>query len=136
MTPILLDTHVAVWSANGSLSLKIIKTLDACAERGELLLSPITAWEIGMLVKKHRLMLATTVEEYVRALFTRAGAVTADLTPSIAAASTLLPETLQQDPADRILVATAATYGARLATRDLRIQRFANATKYIRCIAC
>jgi PIN domain nuclease of toxin-antitoxin system len=136
MNPILLDTHVAVWSANGTLPGSTSKTVIAAAERGDLLLSPITAWEIAVLVKRGRLSLAPTVEDYVRALFGQPGIVTATLTPAIAVAAVSLPGTFHADPADRMLVATAAAYGARFVTRDKQIQRYANATNYIRCIAC
>ncbi|MEO6990589.1 MAG: type II toxin-antitoxin system VapC family toxin [Candidatus Baltobacteraceae bacterium] len=110
--------------------------VDAAAARGELLLSPITAWEIGMLVQKGRLTLATPAPDYVRALFGIPGVVTAALTPAIAVAATNLPGRLHADPADRILVATAAAFEARLVTRDSRLHAYARETKYIRCLAC
>jgi PIN domain nuclease of toxin-antitoxin system len=136
MNPILLDTHVAIWSVSGTLSTATARTIDAAAGRGDLLLSPITAWEIAMLVEKGRLSLAPAVQEYIRALFGHPGVVTATLTPAIAAAAACLPGKFHADPADRILVATAAAYGARLFTRDERIHEYAKATRHVRCVAC
>lgn len=136
MNPILLDTHAAVWSANGSLQKGTAATLDAAAREGRLLLSPITAWEIAMLVAKRRLHLALPVQDYVRALFGQTGIVTATLTPAIAAAAAALPAGFPDDPADRILFATAQTYGAHLVTRDKAIRAFADLSKAVRCIAC
>ncbi|HEY9084807.1 MAG TPA: type II toxin-antitoxin system VapC family toxin [Candidatus Tyrphobacter sp.] len=136
MNPILLDTHAALWSAEGKVAPSVARTIDAAAERGGLLISPITAWEIGMLVQKKRLSLASTVQDFVRALFERSGILTAVLTPSIAAAAAALPGSFHADPADRILVATAAAYGARLMTRDRRILAFASASRHIRCLTC
>lgn len=136
MHPILLDTHAAVWAASGALAAAPSKVIDAAAERGELLLSPITAWEIGMLVQKNRLTLASTIHDYVHALFAQPGVITAILTPAIAAAATSLPGAFHGDPADRMLVATAAAYGARLVTRDKHIHAYAKATKQLRCIVC
>ena len=136
MNPILLDTHVALWSASGAISRATAKTIDAAARRGDLLLSPITAWEIALLVAKRRLVLAPTTQEYVRALFGGPGVVTATLTPAIAAAAAALPGKFHADPADRILVATAAAYGAQLITRDKRIHEYAKATKHVRCVGC
>ena len=43
------------------------------------------------------------------------------LTPKIAVASVLLPPPFHKDPADRIIVATAMTQGAVLATTDGKI---------------
>jgi PIN domain nuclease of toxin-antitoxin system len=136
MSPILLDTHVALWSASGALPVATARTINAAAKRGDVLLSPITAWEIAMLVDKGRLSLAPSLHEYVRALFGHPGVVTATLTPAIAAAAGALPGSPPADPADRILVATAAAYGAQFFTRDKRIREYARATRHIRCVAC
>jgi len=136
MSPILLDTHVAIWSAQGLVPKKIAQLIEEAAKNSELLLSPISAWEVGILVRKRRFSVATTLDDYVRALFSRPGVVTAVLTPAIAAASTLLPESVGGDYADRILVATAAAYGATLMTRDAQIHAFAKKTRYLRCMAC
>lgn len=136
MSPILLDTHVAIWSSEGNVPKKLGHLIDEAAKIGELLLSPISAWEIGMLVRKGRFSLPTSLEDYVATLFSRPGVLTAALTPAIAAASTQLSDKVGKDPADRILVATAAAYGARFATRDARIQQFAKTTGHIACIAC
>lgn len=100
------------------------------------MVSPITAWEIGLLVRKRRLTLALTVDDFVRALFSLPGVVLAALTPSIAVAAAALPDGVVADPADRILVATASAYGARFVTRDRGIQAYAKATSHLRCIAC
>ena len=136
MNPILLDTHAAIWGADGRLTAAVTKVVDAAAERGELLISPVSAWEIGLLVRKGRLTLAMGLQDYVRALFTRRGVVTATLTPQIAVTALTLSGRLHDDPADRLLIATAASYGAQFVTRDKRIRDYAKATRQLRCIAC
>ncbi|MBV8343615.1 MAG: type II toxin-antitoxin system VapC family toxin [Candidatus Eremiobacteraeota bacterium] len=136
MNPILLDTHAAVWAADGLLKGEAAALVEAAAERDELLLSPITAWEIGLLVRKKRLSVTSTIEDYIRALFGQPGVVLAALTPLVAVAATVLPGSPLTDPADRLLVATAAAYGARFVTRDREIRAYAKSTGHIRCIAC
>ena len=136
MNPILLDTHVAVWAVEGRLSKSVAAVIDDAASQNELLISPISAWEIGVLVQKGRLALTMPVSDYVRALFGRRGVVTATLTPAMAAGAATLPGLLHADPADRILVSTAASLGARLLTRDRRLHEYARATRHIRCLAC
>ncbi len=89
-----------------------------------------------MLVEKGRLSLAPTAQEYIRALFGHPGVVTATLTPAIAAAAAALPGEFHADPADRILVATAAAYGAQFVTRDKRIHDYAKSTNHVRCVGC
>jgi PIN domain nuclease of toxin-antitoxin system len=136
MNPILLDTHAAVWSALGELNGAVAKAVDEAAVRNELLLSPITAWEIGILVRKGRFELSMALHDYIRTLYANSGATTATITPHIAAESTALPGSFHNDPADRILIATAAAHGAQLVTRDRAILDYAKATKHIRCIVC
>ena len=136
MTPILLDTHAAVWATAGMLRPAVQKRIDAAARDGRLLLSPISAWEIGMLVGKGRLSLAVSTEAYVREMFALSGVVTAAISPTIAVEAAMLPQPMHADPADRILAATAIAYGASLMTRDRRLHAYARAAKTLRCIAC
>lgn len=134
MRPLLLDTHVAIFAAEGKLSPSMVTAIDTAEEQNMLLLSPITAWEVGMLVRKGRITLDQEVTHYVRNLFRGSGVIVAEFSPRIALASTMLPGTFQNDLADRILIATAAEYGADLATQDRAIQTYARKTKHIRCL--
>jgi len=136
MSPILLDTHVAVWGADGKLTPRVANVIETAAGRSELLLSPISAWEIGTLVKKRRLLLTMPTSDFIRSLFGRPGVVLAAFTPEIAAAATTLPGAFHADPVDRILIATAAAYGAQLVTRDKEIHRYAKATQHLNCLMC
>lgn len=135
MKPILLDTHAAIWGAAGTLRARLAGIIDAASERGELFLSPISAWEIGTLVRKGRLRLGVDLHEYLRSLF-GPGITTALLTPAIAGAAAELADRLGGDPADRIIVATAQAYGAQLVTRDEAIHAYARSTRSLRCIIC
>ena len=135
MSPILLDTHVALWSALGKLKPVAARAIAAASARSALLLSPISAWEIGLLAAKGRIELSVGVEETVRRMFASPGIVTAQFSPPIAVAAASMKD-MHADPADRILVATAAAYGAALMTRDEVIHAYAKATKHIRCITC
>lgn len=112
------------------------RRVEAAAARNELLISPISAWEIGTLISRKRLTLALTAEGYIRVLFGQPGVVVAALTPSVALAAAMLPRKPIADPADRILIATAAAYGAQLITRDRKIHDYAKNVPNLRCIAC
>jgi len=136
MAPILLDTHAAVWATAGMLRPAVQQRIDAAARDGRLLLSPISAWEIGMLVEKGRLRLAVSTDTYVREMFALPGVVTAAISPTIAAEAAMLPHPMHADPADRILAATAIAYRASLMTRDRRLHAYARATKTLRCVTC
>lgn len=125
-----------MWMAEDRLRREAARQVEEAAARNDLLISPISAWEIGMLVSRRRLFLAMAVEEYVRVLFSHPGVVVAALTPSVALSAAMLPRKTIADPADRILIATAAAYGAHLVTRDRKIHDYAKVTAQLRCIAC
>jgi PIN domain nuclease of toxin-antitoxin system len=123
---ILLDTCALIWIMNKEPVLPAALTaVERAAKAGELYLSPISAWEIGTLVTRGRLVLDVSAEVYVGRAFSRPGVQIAALTPEIAVRSSYLPGTLHGDPADRMLVATAMLMGLKLMTRDRHILDYA-----------
>jgi len=56
---ILLDTHVLVWldEANPRLGVDAIEQINIAFHAGEAMVSAISFWEVGMLVKKGRIRL-------------------------------------------------------------------------------
>jgi PIN domain nuclease of toxin-antitoxin system len=117
--PILLDTCATIWLANRSYLLdSALSELDAVqGEAGGVVVSPITAWEIGRLVALGRLVLTLDTATWFEAVLA-AGIKLADMTPDVLLASAFLPGPFLRDPADRILAATARAFGYRLMTRD------------------
>ena len=123
---ILLDTCALIWIADDHPVLPAALTaVERAVSAGELYLSPVSAWEIGMLVRRGRLVLDVSAEVYVSRAFSRPGVQIAALTPEIAVRSSHLPGTLHSDPADRMLIATAMLMGLKLMTRDRRILDYA-----------
>jgi PIN domain nuclease of toxin-antitoxin system len=129
---ILLDTHVAVWYGAGiELKPRTIRMISEAAEQNAVILSAISAWEIGMLVAERRLLIEGTAESYVRYLFSRSGVVEEPMTSAIGELAARLPGVFHGDAADRILVATAALRSISLLTRDKRIQSYARRSRFI-----
>ncbi len=124
--PILLDTHVALWlSEGGILTARAQRELEtADAEGTPILISPITAWEIGLLAAQGRLALPLPPDAWCRALVEE-GLSWAPLTPEVLVASSFLPGEVHGDQADRVLVATARAFNYRLMTRDRGLLRYA-----------
>jgi PIN domain nuclease of toxin-antitoxin system len=119
---LLLDTCALLWMVNRDPLLpEALKSMKRAAASGEIYLSPVSAWEIGLLVKRGRLQLDIAVETYVHKAFSLPGVRIAQLTPEIAVRSSHLPGELHDDPADRMLVSTALVMGLRLVTRDKRL---------------
>lgn len=90
----------------------------ASAGGGATYVSPITAWEIGMLVSRGRLQLLIRPERWFANLFDFPGVQLAEMSPDLLISSSYLPGRPPNDPADRILAATARELGAMLITRD------------------
>ncbi len=134
--PLLLDTCAALWlDKPHAFSDEAEAALQSAQTTGEpVYLSPITAWEVGMLVAKGKLALALPPMHWFSSL-TGVGLSLAPLTPEILVQSSFLPGDLHGDPADRILAATARTFGYRLMTRDRPLLDYA-AAGHLQAIAC
>jgi PIN domain nuclease of toxin-antitoxin system len=95
-----------------------VELLGAVSESGATYISPISAWEIGMLTSRGRLQLLIRPERWFTNLFEAPGVHLADMSSDVLIASSYLPGKPPRDPMDRIIVATARDLGATLITRD------------------
>lgn len=123
MNAILLDTHVFVWYMNGdeTLNKAARKMITIACHEHQAHLAAISLWEISMLEKKERIILEMPYAEWINQSLEHTHIHIAPLTPVIAAESCHLPGTFHEDPADRLIVATARIHGLTLITRDTRI---------------
>lgn len=124
---LLLDTHIWIWLNNGSFELKSksIKQIDEAAANGELFIAAISVWEIATLVAKKKIILRTSVQDWIEEALDQPGVELIPLTPAISIESTQLPGEFHADPADRIITATARLNNLELVTRDVRLQQYA-----------
>jgi len=120
---LLLDTHALLWWK--AESDRIPGTVvDAIEAADSLLISPITCWEISMLVEKKRVEFDRPTSAWVNDLLAESAVEIAELTSAIAVdAGSLLG--LHGDPADRMIFATARALGCPLVTKDSRLTDFA-----------
>ncbi len=126
--PFLLDTHIWVWAWEQNeheMSSRALEIVGIASQRGLLLVSAISMWEIAMLVEKRRITLSKEPYRWIEEAITAPGVQVIGLTPEIAVGSTRLPGRPHGDPADRILMATARAVGARLVTSDRQILTYA-----------
>jgi len=123
-----LDTHVLLWALlqPEELSQEIKDQINLAQENSQLFLSSISLWEIAMLKFKKRINIYEPIKEFLESITNIAGVVIKDISPEIAAESILLMDNFHGDPADRIIVATAKSYGAILLTRDQKILNWAD----------
>jgi PIN domain nuclease of toxin-antitoxin system len=117
--PFLLDTCAAIWIVADEISDATAQALsEACDVGLPTYVSPITAWEIGNLVRKGRFKSQYTPQAWFERLMKTPDTVLAELTPKVLLESSFLPGKLHKDPADRIIAATAREYGFTVMTRD------------------
>lgn len=124
---IILDTHVLVWWVNGSglLSSKASKAIqETLAQKREVVISSITAWEIAMLIKKGRLILSMDVESWLNEVSQIDGVRFMPVDNEIGIKSTMLPGEFHKDPADRMIVATARKLALPIVTADEKISQY------------
>ena len=126
-SPILLDTHIWIWLMTGDKqagSSKLLALITEKAKHSAIRISVISVWEIGMLESKGRIVLPYSCLEWVQKALQAPGFGLENLTPEIAVQSSRLPGVFHGDPADRILLATAARLRATLVTRDQKILHY------------
>jgi PIN domain nuclease of toxin-antitoxin system len=118
--PLLLDTCAVIWLTNGDkVSEHCIAAMSNSRENKEpIFISPITAWEIGLLAARGRLSLLMPPQRWFDRMLQAPGVRLADMSADILIASSFLPGAPPNDPADRIIATTAREYGYVLVTRD------------------
>lgn len=118
---LLLDTHIFLWLMLGSKDLGNREALEESSSRGNLFVSPITCWEVGMLASRGRVSLSLPCHDWMAQALKAPGLSLLPLSAEAAVEASFLPGKFHGDPADRMLVASARAHTLRLATRDQKI---------------
>lgn len=136
MATVLLDTCAIIYLANGdALHPGALQQIIAAAADGGILVSPVSAWEIGLLAAKKGIVFSPDPATWFQDLLGRDGIRLTALTPEIAIASSFLPQPVQGDPADRLLIATARALHVPIVTRDRHMLSYA-AAGHLQAIGC
>lgn len=114
---LLLDTHIWLWLLTDPKQLGPRALQEIKAQSNELWLSPISTWEALTLNFKGRIRLTGDLKEWLAQA--TSGTREAPLTHEIALIARQIA--LHQDPADRILAATAQVLDLTLVTGDARL---------------
>ena len=123
---IVLDTHAWIWwvASPEQLSDRARGEIDRAKEHKEICISSISCWEIALLVRKGRLELTIPVGEWIAKSETLPFVQFIPLDNRIALDSNQLLGELHEDPADRIIIATALVLGAPLVSKDTKIRDY------------
>jgi PIN domain nuclease of toxin-antitoxin system len=135
--PLLLDTCAVIWVAEDQpISETAALALDdAHAADQFVYVSPITAWELGLLVARGRLTTIIKPQLWFERLLDVPNVRLADMSPDLLISSSFLPGEPPRDPADRIIAATAREYGYTLMTRDRLLLTYAE-QGHIQAVSC
>lgn len=117
---ILLDTHVIVWMLfdDQRLGGRASRLIDESWRAGDVAISTISYWEVGMRVQKGQLVFPLDLDSWRRRVL-GLGLVEIPVDGGIAIGASQIQD-MHGDPADRIIVATALE-GHQLVTADQRI---------------
>jgi PIN domain nuclease of toxin-antitoxin system len=117
MSRYLLDTHVLLWLSGGGRSLAARIKTALSADKTERYWSPVSLWEIALLLEKHQIELEGDLPDWIareeRNMDLREVPVTRQVALEFGAV-----RLSHKDPADRLLVATARVHGLTLVTAD------------------
>ncbi len=132
--PLLLDTHAWVWTLDGRRDAMVAQAavlIEAAARDGRLYVSDISFWEVSLKAARKRLAFSIDPTLWLSKAADAPGIRGLPLTREVLIQSTLLPDTLHGDPADRMLIAQAQLSGCSLLTCDQRIVAFATSHRGI-----
>jgi len=119
----LLDTHALIfWFNKENMSSEFISFLDKQNEKNTLFVSPISFWEIALLIKKKRIEMEDPagwqsnlmVHSQIKTMVPSAGEMIESVN---------LPD-LHNDPFDRLLIAQAKNNNCLLVTKDKIIKQY------------
>jgi len=119
---LLLDTHIWLWILNTPAKIGKRTLRELRDDANELWLSPISTWEALTLHYKGRIRIRENLTTWLERAI--AGTREAPLTHEIALFARQIP--LHEDPADRILAATAQVLDLTLVTADERLLGLGN----------
>jgi PIN domain nuclease of toxin-antitoxin system len=137
VSSLLVDTCVLIFlTMNEKQSGKAKRVMQSAYETGDaVFVSPISAWEVGLLVARGRLNLSLSPMRWFDTFTEDPGFTLTDLPAEVLIASSFLPDAPFRDPADRIIAATAREYGYTLLTRDKQLLAYSE-KGHIRTMSC
>jgi PIN domain nuclease of toxin-antitoxin system len=119
---LLLDTHIWLWIHREPWKLTSEVNQALADPQVDLWLSPVSVWELAVLLEKKRVTLQEDMNHWVekskRELSLREAPFSWEVANEIP-----FTQLVRRDPADRFLVATAKAYQLTLVTADERLMR-------------
>lgn len=117
---IIMDTCAILWDAldPSKLTVKAKKAINKADKNGALFMCDISLWEIAMLIKRQRIEIEETPANFLRLVLSARNYSIAAISLEIAELSVTLDNEINNDQADRIIVATSILKQAPIVTAD------------------
>jgi PIN domain nuclease of toxin-antitoxin system len=124
---IVLDTHIWVWYINSELEKFPSSWLEIIETANQVGISPVSCYEVALAQQKGRLLLPCPLEQWFQEALEPSGISLLSMTPGISSCAVNLSP-IHRDPFDRIIIATAIEYQAKLASVDGIFRRYRELT--------
>ena len=120
---LLLDTHILLWILlePNKIPEAVKLQIESAQADNKLMISSISLWEIAVLKYKKRINIYEPIKDFLESIVKIEGMSVVEISAEIAAESIMLLDNFHNDPADRIIVASARCTGAVLVTKDQKI---------------
>lgn len=120
---ILMDTCAIIWDALDpqQITPDALKAINKADVHNALIISDISIWEISMLIKKGRIEVTASPASFINLFLQSRNISVISISPEIAELSVNFDRQINNDPADRIIAATAIIYNAQLITADANL---------------
>lgn len=120
---VLLDTCTLLWLAADQMKLSEAARAVIAENGGNLFVSSISSFEIAIKHHKKKIVLPSAPQKWFPAVLEHHGIMEIPVDSGIAMASAALP-LLHNDPADRIIVATAKAFNMPIVSPDRLISQY------------
>ncbi len=114
---IILDTHIWLWYINANFDRLPSQWTEQIQQANTIAVSAISCYEIALAYNKGRLEIDIPIRDWLRDSLAPAGIELLPLSPEITVRAVNLSP-IHKDPFDRLIIATALEYGAKLASVD------------------
>jgi len=123
---IVLDTHAWIWylDSPSKLSTSARQAIEGARREKTVYVCSISTWEIYMLVSGGRLAFSVAAEVWVARSERLSFLNFIPVDNEIARLAVDLPGSFHNDPADRMIVATARFFSAPLVSKDTKINQY------------
>ena len=121
---LLVDTHIFIWDALSipKLSQQAKTALDAAEQQQTLWVADMSLWEVFMLARRGRIRLPVSGKQFIELRLQARGYQIQHMTLDIAQDAVSFGAEINNDPADRLIVASARYLGATLLSADNNLQ--------------